>query len=228
MNLVKSRFVAAAALITLVTGALAEDDDERRADRERVYEVTITNIAPGQTFTPILVATHSSRVRMFSLGSPASEELAILAEGGDTGPLASALASTGEVFDAQTIGALLAPGRTASIRVKAQGRFDRVSVAAMLIPTNDSFFAVNGSELPQRRGASASLTSVAYDAGSEPNDELCASIPGPMCGGEGTSPGVNGEGFVHVSSGIHGQGDLAPARYDWRNPVARITIRRVH
>jgi hypothetical protein len=32
---------------------------------------------------------------------------------------------------------------------------------------------------------------------------------------------------VHIHSGIHGIGDLRPEHFDWRNPVARITIRRV-
>ena len=74
------------------------------------------------------------------------------------------------------------------------------------------------------------LYSPAYDAGSERNDELCASIPGPFfaeCGGAGSGgkPG-GGEGYVHIHAGIHGIGDLHPAQRDWRNPVAQITIRR--
>jgi hypothetical protein len=74
--------------------------------------------------------------------------------------------------------------------------------------------------------------SPAYDAGSERNDELCASIPGPdffECGGPGGGSQVEGgeEGFVHVHSGIHGVGDLVPAERDWRNPVARISITRI-
>jgi hypothetical protein len=36
------------------------------------------------------------------------------------------------------------------------------------------------------------------------------------------------EGFVHVHAGIHGIKDLVPARDDWRNPVARIEVRRLH
>jgi hypothetical protein len=32
---------------------------------------------------------------------------------------------------------------------------------------------------------------------------------------------------VHISSGIHGIGNLQPASYDWRNPVARIKISAV-
>ena len=74
---------------------------------------------------------------------------------------------------------------------------------------------------------SQTLSVPGYDAGSEPNDELCASIPDPPCGGEGGSPNAGGEGFAHVQAGIHGIGDLSAADYDWRNPVATIKVERV-
>lgn len=32
---------------------------------------------------------------------------------------------------------------------------------------------------------------------------------------------------MYISNGVQGIGDLAPELYDWRNPVARIEIRRV-
>ena len=66
----------------------------------------------------------------------------------------------------------------------------------------------------------------AYDAGTEINDESCDSIPGPVCGGEGMS-GEDGEGFVSVHRGIHGVADLPAETYDWRNPVASISIRKM-
>ena len=44
------------------------------------YEVTITNLTPGQTFTPILAATHRSSISFFELGQPASDQIAELAE----------------------------------------------------------------------------------------------------------------------------------------------------
>ena len=68
-----------------------------------------------------------------------------------------------------------------------------------------------------------------FDAGSEPNDELCKNIPGPTCDGMGLSPGDNDgdEGYVHIHRGMHGIGDLAADVYDWRNPVAKITVTRV-
>ena len=101
-----------------------------------------------------------------------------------------------------------------------------VTALAMLIPTNDAFFALNAVELPQK--GTDTYFSVAYDAGSELNDEQCAHIPGPatVCSGEGVSVG-QGEGFVHIHPGIHGIADLAADIYDWRNPVAQITVTRI-
>ncbi|MEZ5601637.1 MAG: hypothetical protein R3F36_12070 [Candidatus Competibacteraceae bacterium] len=60
-----------------------------------------------------------------------------------------------------------------------------------------------------------------------PTTNCALSIPGPLCGGEGGSPNVGGEGFVHIHAGIHGIGDLNAADYDWRNPVATVTVERV-
>ena len=73
----------------------------------RIYEVTITNITKGQTFTPQLVVTHSSSVRLFSLGQPASPALEVLAEGGDTQPLTDLLLNLGA--SPHAIGGLLGP-----------------------------------------------------------------------------------------------------------------------
>jgi hypothetical protein len=109
-----------------------------------------------------------------------------------------------------------------SVEIQASSRFRRISVAGMLVPTNDTFVALNAVNLPIW---SQSHTVPAYDAGSEFNDELCANIPGPTCGGAGESV-EGGEGYVHISRGISGIGDVEPSNYDWRNPVARIDIRR--
>jgi len=194
------------------------------------YEVTITNLTRGQQFTPILVASHREGVQLFTLGRPATSELATLAEEGNTGPLTSLLLGLPVVRDVKSSSGLLNPGHSVTVTVEGGGGFDHLSVAAMLIPTNDGFFALNGVSGP-RGDQTLTLFSPAYDAGSERNDELCASIPGPFfaeCGGPGGGgkPG-GGEGFVHIHAGIHGIGSLNPAQRDWRNPVAEITIRRI-
>lgn len=220
-HLISTGLLVATASGWSVPGYASDDDDAIR------YEVTITNITRGQTFTPSLVATHRGNINLFTVGQPASDELATVAESGNVAPLAEALLATGKVQDIKNTGALLEPGESTVLVLEAGERANRVSIAAMLIPTNDAFFALDSVLLPKRKKATNYYISPAYDAGSEPNDELCASIPGPACGGEGLSPGVGGEDYVHIHAGIHGIGDLAPSVYDWRNPVASIMITRI-
>jgi hypothetical protein len=101
-----------------------------------------------------------------------------------------------------------------------------VTIASMLIPTNDTFFAVNGIDGP-RGNKTLSLTAIAYDAGTELNDELCISLPGPGCGGDPGPVSDNGEGYIYVSNGVRGVGDIDADARDFNNPVARITITRL-
>jgi hypothetical protein len=193
------------------------------------YEVTVTNLTPGQTFTPILVASHKAGVSLFTLGEPASVEMETVAEGGDTGPLAALLSGMPEVLDVTTGSDPLPPGQSQTFTVRTQGQFDRISATAMLVPTNDGFFAINGAKGPRGQKTST-LFSSAYDAGGEVNDELCIHIPGPptVCMGEGFNPSRAGDvNFVHIHRGILGVGDLNPAIFDWANPVAKVTIRRI-
>ncbi len=221
--------VAALAAVFLLASSLASAD----GSYNRKYEVTITNLTPGQSFTPQLVTTHSKKLALFELGQPAGEALEILAEGGDTTPLTNVLLGFPyDVADVQTIPGLLGPGQSVTVVVEAT-RFERfLSIAAMLIPTNDTFVAIDSVPLPRYRRA---VTALAYDAGTEANDQNCLNIPGPRCGGEGYSPGPNDgdEGFVHVSNGFHSlpaakDGEvLGPQVYDWRNPVARVEVRRI-
>jgi hypothetical protein len=132
--------------------------------------------------------------------------------------------ASGRAFDSATSGPV-PPGESVTLLVKMKGKYRYISLASMLIPTNDAFFALNGVRGPNGRKVRV-ITAPAYDAGTETNDELCVYIPGPDCGGQGYVAG-DGEGFVHIHSGIHGVGDLQPSVRDWRNPVARIYIERV-
>jgi Spondin_N len=221
----KTRIVMGlAASLMLVTSAYADDD--RDDNRARMYDVKITNVTPGISFTPLLVTTHSAKISMFTLGKPASPGLAFMAEAGNPSMLAGELAATGEVLDSVATSGLLAPGASVTVRVRVDGQHRQLSVGGMLLPTNDGFVGLNGVDLPAnlRQGA---WHAIGYDAGSEPNDELCANIPGPHCGGVGPSPNAGGEDFVHVHSGIHGFADLKPSEYDWRNPTALVEVRRV-
>ena len=198
------------------------------------FEVEITNITRGQTFTPILVVAHDPDIALFKVGEPALPELAELAESGATGPLDALLNTLPQVGATAAGTGLLGPGETTTIVVDAGGKFNQISFAGMLIPTNDTFVAIDSVRIPQGNQRKE-VYAIAYDAGSEANDQNCNNMPGPRCpGGEGASaPADSDEGYVYVGNGFHTlpQGDggeiLGPQVYDWRNPVARVKISRV-
>lgn len=224
----RSMYCALAFVSALAVSPPLLADDDQRGGR---FEVSVTNLTRGQQFTPILAATHKPSMRLFDLGAPASTELAVLAEEGNTAPLATALAARPDVGGVVRGSGLTDPGATTKLVVEGRDGFGLLSIAAMLIPTNDGFVALNGVRLP-RGGETLTYLAVAYDSGSERNDESCASIPGPNfaeCNGSGGGGAPRGgeEGYVHIHAGMHGIGDFKPADRDWRNPVAQITVRRV-
>ena len=195
------------------------------------YEVTVTNLTYAQRFTPLLLASHRSTVDVFRVGSAASAELRALAEEGNFAPLQAQLQANAGVTATVAGTGLLDPGQSVTLRIQANPWQDRLSLLGMLIPTNDAFVALNAVPLPQPGWPAQTYTAVAYDAGSEVNDELCSSTPGPFfaeCGGSGGGGRVGGgEGFVHVHRGLHGAGDFKPIGRDWRNPVAEVRVRLV-
>jgi len=204
-------------------GAAARDNG-----RGTMYEVTITNLTRGQIFSPALVATHHSRFDgLFELGSPASDELAQIAEDAVSGPLEALLMADDEVHDVQTltgVNGVILPGETATVVVESASRARNILLVGMLVTTNDGFYAINNAPIPLFPNQAFYLS--AYDAGSEANNEDCAFIPGPPCGNPMVRDTAGAEGYVHVHAGVHGGADLDPAQHDWRNPVAKVTIRR--
>jgi len=199
------------------------------------YEIIVTNLTRGQRFTPPFVVIHKPGVRLFTLGEPVSPQFASLVEDASPSALGALLAGLPEVKEVITAAtppadALIDPGKSGTVTVETTTTFNQISLISSLVPTNDAFIAISGIAGPKGDTA-LSLFIPAYDAGSERNDEMCDSIFGPSiteCNGAGRAnhPGA-GEGFVHIHNGIHGVGDLNATLRDWRNPVARILIRRL-
>ena len=138
------------------------------------------------------------------------------------------LRTTGVLDVARIVPPPMQPGETRSLTLMAGGGFNRISLISMLNPTNGGFWAIQGVRIRDDNKPLV-LHANGYDAGSEPNDELCANIAGPICAivnGSEEDP-IIGEGFIHVHGGMHGIGDLPAIEFDWKNPVAKITIRRV-
>jgi len=188
------------------------------------YEVTITNITQNIIFTPPLVATSkfNQDISIFEVGMPASEALAKVAEGGDTKDLEDYFNKMG-VQDVVAHPDPVLPGQPVVIEIEGRVR-GGLFLASMLLPTNDGFVAMNGERI---KGGFSKQTFYlpAYDAGTEFNSEVCAEIPGPQCNGDGFSE-EPGEGYIVPHPGIHAEGELAAAEYQFRNPVIKVTIER--
>ena len=180
-------------LMASVLAVTASQTAQADSYYQPTYSVSITNITKGISFTPFIAASHNKHVKFFELGAAPSDALAALAEGGDVAPLQTVLDDYHGVYDSTTTAGLLGPGETVNFELSASWRYSRLSFAAMLLPTNDSFVALSGVAFPKFK--SKTYTASAYDAGSEINDEYCASIPGPTCGGVGISPESLGEGY---------------------------------
>jgi hypothetical protein len=193
------------------------------------WRVTISNLTPpgpggpgSQPLSPPLFAVHSKRADVWSVGDIASNGVAAIAEDANNEPLQSALEELPEVGSAFTgAGGPIPSGGSATYTVSTHGRFNRLSLVTMLVNTNDAFTGLDAFRL---HGRHSSLSTVAYDAGSERNNERRAFIPGPCCG----NPFVRDpEGaLISKHEGITGRGDLDPHLYDWTGDVARIDIAR--
>ena len=206
----------------MLLASVANAGHHNQADK--TYNITVTNITKNVLFTPLLAVTHTKAVSLYEIGAAPSGELADMAEGGNIMSLVDELSMSDHVTSTADSGGLLFPGDSVTIEITGKKR-DMLSLVAMLLPTNDTFVGLNGVRLPHR--GSATYFAKAYDAGSETNDELCANIPGPQCGGDPFSPEDMGEGYVYPSPGIDGEADLSRASYSWAGAVAKVVITKM-
>jgi hypothetical protein len=187
--------------------------------------LTITNLAFQQPFSPFFVMVHNADADpLFTFGTAATAELAILAENGNPGPLADVYNDAKGVLSAVafTDEAPTFVGEKLVIPITVTKDYPYVTIASMAINTNDCFVAINGMKLSD----GDRITGPGYDAGTEENNELCNSIPGPACAqiDSGNESSGSGEGVVHVHRGFFGVGDLPQAGYDWRNPMVLVEV----
>jgi hypothetical protein len=217
-------------MTVLAVGPASADDDERDGAAAQVWRVTITNLTPAgpgapgsQPLSPPLFVVHSGQAHVWGVGEIATHVVAGIAEDANNAPAESALAALPGVKTVFTgAGGPIPSGATRSFTVETSGRFNRLSIVTMLVNTNDGFTGLDSLRLPGRR---ASDETMAYDSGSERNNELKSHIPGPCCGNAFVR---DPEGaLIGPHEGITGRGQLSPALYDWNGAVARISTERV-
>ncbi|MDE2940353.1 MAG: spondin domain-containing protein [Chloroflexota bacterium] len=217
------------AVVASLVGLLTANIISAADDNEQLYvEISLTNLTPGQVLSPVFIARHNGHMDpLYTLGQPASEAVAKMAEDADASDLLAqwdpeSNSYIGEAMVLALNDGPIPPGETVSTHFEFDDDNTRMSFISMLVTTNDAFIGANGIDLTESR----TLNLTAYDAGSEYNSESCAFIPGPPCGNH-VRDDTPAEGYVYVHNGIHGGGDsgLTPATHDWHNPVARMTIR---
>ncbi len=204
-------------------------------DRNRVsYEVTVTNLSEAQPFSPAALILHRGGYTAWQVGSAAGNGLERLAEGGDASLLLSEAAGHPMVKAMVADTAVIVPGASGSLIVEGHAYRDlAITLAAMLVNTNDGFTGLNAEPLSGLAvHGSRHIDVMAYDAGTEANSESAATVPGPAAGGEGYNSTrddrntVGGHpGVVSADDGLAGSALDASHRFD--NPVARITITRL-
>jgi len=199
------------------------------------FAVTITNLTYGQPFSPPVVVSHHRSASLFQLGGHASEGLTQLAEGGVNGPIMGEALANEDVFMVAQAEGFIGPGESTTVNIMVAGSKTTITVMGMLYNTNDAFFASSALQAPppplafKASGpldAVYSTSAIAFDAGTEFNNEGCAYIPGPYC--EGTERDTEGaEGYISISNGVHDIFQLDPVLHDWRGPVAAISMKRL-
>ena len=176
----------------------------------------------GQIFSPSLFITHTSGVKFVEAGTAASEELRAIAETGNNGPLSELAMGTEGVKAVQSADGVLLPGASTSVMIDGGMDGWLLSFATMLVQTNDGIVAGNSLSLFDEAGAPRTFTMdiMAYDAGTEENNELATHVPGPPFGGnEQAAEG----GVIMAHPGIMGSADVG-MEFGWTEPVARLTV----
>lgn len=219
-NLVLLAALAVAAVAAAPAGAAdAPADAPVDADsRSHVYRVTVHNLTAGQPLSPPVAVTSRHAAPITS--GRASSGLEALAENGDNSLLARELRRRGATH-VVALDAPIPPGERASFRIRAR-RGDRLSLAAMLVCTNDGYVATSGHAL--RRGT---FPLGAYDAGTEANAEAAEFLVPPCLGGHNLNDPIDTHMRIRHHGGILGGVDLDPDVHGWDGAPARITIRRV-
>ena len=239
----KTSVLAMTAIVAMLAVVSVVGIPESSAAKTKMYEVTITNLTPGQPITPPLLVTHAKDAGFFTVGEMANNGIQQLAENGNPEPLVEMLQGKSGIVDIVqgTVPLIPAndPGNTGlshseTFVVSSEGNMRYLSFASMLVCTNDGFAGIDSVKLPIKQ---LTIYAEAYDARTEINTEDFADMVPPCQGAigvtsddEGTgasNPAIVEDGVVIPHPGIMGGEDLLENVHAWGNPVVKIDIVRM-
>ena len=194
----------------------------------KTWKVKVTNLTAGQPFSPPLWAVHDEQVDLWSEGEPATNVFALIAEDALNAPMEGMLAANEEnVRDSGT--ALppparpptpppILPGGSREFEIETSDDAERLSMVWMLVRTNDGFAGLDSITLDGDKD----MEVIAYDAGTEKNNEKGDFIPGPPFANFFDRDHDGGLIAEHPGIVLGDEGDLDG--FKWEGPVARIEI----
>lgn len=220
-----STMLVASALLV----ACGSDDDGSVV----TYEVSVSNLTHNQPLSPVGVLLHSDQYQGWQVGSSASLALEELAEGGANDTFI-ALDDDSKLASMSGTGLILSGASEAiEISVDAEQTNVQLTVATMLVNTNDAFTGRTGVDLSElEMGGSLSFRLPVYDAGTELNDEQTSTIPGQ--GGTGFVADRNDLDKVARHPGVTGTDEIVDeprllnSTHRFDGPVATLTITRLN
>lgn len=204
-------------------------------EETRQYEITINNITANQPFSPVVIFAHEPNYKIWQSGEVASVGLEHLAEGGSNSQLIKEVKANENYIDHATGTAAIVSGRSETIALSVKdASWVRLSFATMLVNTNDAFTGLENIKIGDlNKGESKTLTTLAWDAGTEKNTEVAGSIPGPADGGQGFNASRAGDvNFISVHQGVVTSDDglldsILDQSHRFDNPVAQVTVKRI-
>ncbi|GBK98027.1 hypothetical protein VH1709_contig00022-0008 [Vibrio harveyi] len=229
----KYRILLVAASVGLLAGCPSDDDND--VVKSYRYTINVANLTANQPMSPLAILAHNDKYKLFEIGKSASIELEHLAEGGSNAELLALKDSNDYVYQTLSGNGLVLPGSSDSVTFTVDPhKAGYVSVASMFVNTNDAFVGETGLSLKSLAvGESYEMSMNVWDSGTELNDELAATIPGPAGGGEGFNATRNDTNdVVAFHAGVVSKDDglansALSANHRFLNPGAKLTITRV-
>lgn len=215
------------------------------------YSVVVTNLTHGQPMAPSAIVVHEPGYNIFVSGEPATLGLENLAEGGSPAMLIGEAQDSVWFLDAVNSAGVNGPGSATTVTTVLVPELDidnvRLSVATMLIDTNDGFAGINSQDISNMNvGDTLTFLAPVWDSGTEANTETAATMPGPAAtaaGGGGDAAGFDAArddivNAVRIHAGVVTNENSLDAsmeglatsvlnqsdRFD--NPAARIVVTR--
>ena len=228
-----NRILYLIAALGLAAGMFGCSGGSGSGDDMATYEVKLTNLTANQPLSPPAAILHGEGYSAWQFGAAVSDGLEQLAESGSPVAFLAEAGTSTVVRDSQAGSGVVLPGDSAAVTLAGASADARLTLATMLVNTNDGFTGIDNQSLANLQpGQTLTLDVRTYDAGTEANSETLASVPGPAAGGEGFNLIRDDRGFVTVHSGVISADDgllssVLNESHRIQNPAARLVITRI-